>query len=122
MYIVIEGIKRKRGRPKGSTKKAQADVQMPNKLSSQPKKEISNVLSEPPDKPQHSEDATGLECKKCQRKFRNKRQISKHICFAELADVPDEDDFHSKSLYSLVLISKCMYSHHHSEYNHLLSI
>ncbi|XP_017327742.1 zinc finger protein ZFAT [Ictalurus punctatus] len=94
---VPEGIKRKRGRPKGSTKKAQADVQRPNKLSSQPKKDIADVLTESPIKAQHAEDGTGLECKKCQRKFSNKRQISKHICFADLRDVPDDDDFQSEN-------------------------
>lgn len=93
---VPEGVKRKRGRPKGSTKKIQADVQGPNQLSSQPNKAVSDALSESPIQPQHTEDGTGLECKKCQRKFSNKRQISKHICFAELKDVPDEDGFHSE--------------------------
>lgn len=98
-FVVVDGIKRKRGRPKGSTKKAQAEEQRHNKLFSPSKKEVSDVLSESPVKPQHAEDDTGLECKKCQRKFSNKRQISKHICFAQLKNVPDEDDLHSKSLY-----------------------
>lgn len=66
-------------------------------MSSQPKKVISHVQSESLVNPQHNPDDTGLECKKCQRKFSNKRQISKHICFAELKDVPGDDDFHSKS-------------------------
>ncbi|XP_060726877.1 zinc finger protein ZFAT-like isoform X1 [Tachysurus vachellii] len=92
---VPEVIKRKRGRPKGSTKKAQADVPGPNQFSSQSKKDDCDVLSESPVKPQHTEDGTGLECKKCQRKFSNKRQISKHICFAELKD---EDDFHGEDI------------------------
>lgn len=67
-------------------------------MSSQPKKDIADVLTESPIKAQHAEDGTGLECKKCQRKFSNKRQISKHICFADLRDVPDDDDFQSKEL------------------------
>ncbi|XP_062847085.1 zinc finger protein ZFAT-like [Trichomycterus rosablanca] len=86
-------VKRKRGRPKGSTKKPQADELRSNKVSGQPKNETSDVQSESTAESQ-TEDANDLECKKCQRKFSNKRQSSKHICFAELKVVPDEDELH----------------------------
>ncbi|XP_076826313.1 zinc finger protein ZFAT [Brachyhypopomus gauderio] len=84
-------VKRKRGRPKGSTKKVQADEPKSNEVSSQPKNETADVQSE---SDLQSEDVTGLECKKCQRKFSNKRQISKHICFAELKEAVEEEEFH----------------------------
>ncbi|XP_072536439.1 zinc finger protein ZFAT isoform X2 [Salminus brasiliensis] len=84
-------VKRKRGRPKGSTKKAQADKVRSNKASSQSKKETPDAQPESVAE-QQSEDDIGLECKKCHRKFSNKRQISKHICFAGLKEAADEDE------------------------------
>ncbi|XP_026863072.2 zinc finger protein ZFAT isoform X1 [Electrophorus electricus] len=89
-------IKRKRGRPKGSTKKVQADETKSNKASGQPKKETADVPSEL-ELTMLSEDGSAYECKKCQRKFSNKRQISKHICFAELKETAEEDDFHGQN-------------------------
>ncbi|XP_022530053.2 zinc finger protein ZFAT [Astyanax mexicanus] len=86
-------VKRKRGRPKGSTKKVQADKVRTNKASSQPKKETPAAQPESAAE-QQNEDDTGLECKKCHRKFSNKRQISKHICFAGLKEAADEEENH----------------------------
>lgn len=90
-------VKRKRGRPKGSTKKPQSDELRSGKVSGQPKNEISDVQSESTAESQ-TEDISDLECKNCQRKFSNKRQSSKHICFAELKVVPDEDAGHGRSV------------------------
>ncbi|KAI4882454.1 hypothetical protein NFI96_033348 [Prochilodus magdalenae] len=91
-------VKRKRGRPKGSTKKVQADKARSSKASVQPKKETSSQNEQPESvAEQQSEDDTGLECRKCQRKFSNKRQISKHICFAGLREVTDEDWSHGNN-------------------------
>ncbi|KAL7874979.1 hypothetical protein SRHO_G00059490 [Serrasalmus rhombeus] len=91
-------VKRKRGRPKGSTKKVQADKLRLSKASSQPKKEMCSPNMQPESvAEQQSEDDAGLECRKCQRKFSNKRQISKHICFAGLKEVIDDDENHGNN-------------------------
>uniref|UniRef100_A0A8B9RAF6 Zinc finger and AT hook domain containing n=1 Tax=Astyanax mexicanus TaxID=7994 RepID=A0A8B9RAF6_ASTMX len=93
-FLFVDGVvKRKRGRPKGSTKKVQADKVRTNKASSQPKKEMPAAQPESAAE-QQNEDDTGLECKKCHRKFSNKRQISKHICFAGLKEAADEEENH----------------------------
>ncbi|XP_066539989.1 zinc finger protein ZFAT-like isoform X2 [Hoplias malabaricus] len=85
-------VKRKRGRPKGSTKKVQVEKVRSSKASSQRKEEASDVVAE-----QLTEDDTDLECKKCQRNFSNKRQISKHICFAGLKEIADDDENHGNN-------------------------
>ncbi|XP_069477770.1 zinc finger protein ZFAT isoform X2 [Ambystoma mexicanum] len=78
------GVKRKRGRPKGSTKKFYTDEDAADNVTidslepSQPEPEIevvSDTLSE------------SLECRKCSRKFSNSRQLRKHICM----NFPNED-------------------------------
>ncbi|XP_052000064.1 zinc finger protein ZFAT-like [Xyrauchen texanus] len=84
-------VKRKRGRPKGSTKKVQPEEVTLNKSSNQLEKESTNIQSGTVVEEQ-SEDGSGLECKKCNRKFSNKRQISKHICFVGLKEVADEEE------------------------------
>ncbi|XP_077068608.1 zinc finger protein ZFAT isoform X3 [Siphateles boraxobius] len=84
-------VKRKRGRPKGSTKKAQPENVL-EKTSCQ-----QNI--EPTDVPpvtvaeEQSEDGSDLECKKCNRMFSNRRQISKHICFVGLKEAADEEEY-----------------------------
>ncbi|XP_057195557.1 zinc finger protein ZFAT-like isoform X2 [Triplophysa rosa] len=82
-------IKRKRGRPKGSTKKVRPEEVTLQKSPDQ--QESTNVQSVTIVEEQ-SEDGTDLECKKCNRKFSNKRQISKHICFVGLKEAADEEE------------------------------
>ncbi|KAM5281909.1 zinc finger protein ZFAT isoform 3-T3 [Ctenodactylus gundi] len=71
-------MKRKRGRPKGSTKKPSAEEEL-----------VENVMSPSGDSPLAPEEAGGLapsslECGKCCRKFSNARQLRKHICIIVL--------------------------------------
>nr|XP_056710320.1 zinc finger protein ZFAT isoform X2 [Euleptes europaea] len=86
-------VKRRRGRPKGSTKKFYADEEsvessycVPNE-DAQPgpegggRGELAEVLP------------GNLECRKCNRKFSNSRQLRKHICImVKHEDLEDEDD------------------------------
>nr|XP_046255777.1 zinc finger protein ZFAT-like isoform X2 [Scatophagus argus] len=86
-------VKRKRGRPKGSTKKmctdlkeGKADFTHSAEDNVQRKKE---GIKEKDDK-QHSsiegeshDGMLGLECRACHRSFSNRRQILKHICLGE---------------------------------------
>uniref|UniRef100_A0A8D0GTK4 Zinc finger protein ZFAT n=1 Tax=Sphenodon punctatus TaxID=8508 RepID=A0A8D0GTK4_SPHPU len=61
-------VKRKRGRPKGSTKKFYADEESETQPSPEDGVELAEVLSR------------NLECQKCGRKFSNPRQLRKHVC------------------------------------------
>ncbi|XP_054241332.1 zinc finger protein ZFAT isoform X3 [Indicator indicator] len=82
-------VKRKRGRPKGSTKKfcVDEDVAENNPVPSQ---------ESPPrteEGPELSEVSPGnLECRKCNRKFSNTRQLRKHICIIVLNEGEEEGD------------------------------
>ncbi|XP_050748288.1 zinc finger protein ZFAT [Gymnogyps californianus] len=82
-------VKRKRGRPKGSTKKfcVDEDVAENNPVPSE---------ETPPgteEGPELSEVSPGsLECKKCNRKFSNTRQLRKHICIIVLNEGEEEGD------------------------------
>ncbi|NXN42795.1 ZFAT protein, partial [Rhinoptilus africanus] len=82
-------VKRKRGRPKGSTKKFSADEDAA---------ENNPVPSEetPPGPEEGSElsevSPGSLECRKCNRKFSNTRQLRKHICIIVLNDGEEEGD------------------------------
>ncbi|XP_062394694.1 zinc finger protein ZFAT-like isoform X2 [Sardina pilchardus] len=89
-------IKRKRGRPKGSTRKVGASDGMLDSASSvksrpMEEQEVSvaqvtvQIMKDEP------ELSTSLECKKCNRKFSNKRQITKHICFVALKEDNEND-------------------------------
>ncbi|KAM4688637.1 zinc finger protein ZFAT [Discoglossus pictus] len=75
-------VKRKRGRPKGSTKKSLAEEEIAEHSSNaQKESEDTQLPSElTPD---------NLECRKCSRTFCNIRQLKKHICIIVLND--DED-------------------------------
>lgn len=84
-------VKRKRGRPKGSTKKVQTE-NVQKKTSSQQEKESTDIQPETVAEEQ-SEDGSDLECKKCNRMFSNRRQISKHICFVGLKEAADEEEY-----------------------------
>ncbi|KAL0172061.1 hypothetical protein M9458_032372, partial [Cirrhinus mrigala] len=44
-----------------------------------------------------SEDGSDLECKKCNRVFSNRRQISKHICFVGLKEAADEEEYNGNN-------------------------
>ncbi|ROL47804.1 Zinc finger protein ZFAT [Anabarilius grahami] len=84
-------VKRKRGRPKGSTKKVQPE-NVQKKTSSQQEKESTDIQPGTVAEEQ-SEDGSDLECKKCNRMFSNRRQISKHICFVGLKEAADEEEY-----------------------------
>ncbi|NXN90916.1 ZFAT protein, partial [Rhinopomastus cyanomelas] len=82
-------VKRKRGRPKGSTKKfcVDEDVVENNAVSS----EETPAATE--EGPELSEVSPGsLECRKCNRKFSNTRQLRKHICIHVLNEGEEEGD------------------------------
>lgn len=82
--LELSVMKRKRGRPKGSTKKPSAE------------EELAESLVRPPgDSPLALGDGGGLapsslECTKCCRKFSNTRQLRKHICIIVLDLGEDE--------------------------------
>ncbi|XP_051791971.1 zinc finger protein ZFAT-like isoform X2 [Erpetoichthys calabaricus] len=79
-------IKRKRGRPKGSTKKFYVEEELVNKNT----KHTEEV--QPEEQEVASEDPGILECRKCCRKFCNKRQLKKHICIMELEEDGDDEE------------------------------
>ncbi|KAM4633814.1 zinc finger protein ZFAT [Polymixia lowei] len=68
-------VKRKRGRPKGSTKKRCSDW-IDGKADS-------THFEEEKYKRENHDGVLGLECRKCHRSFSNRRQILKHICLKE---------------------------------------
>ncbi|KAI5772552.1 ZFAT protein [Gulo gulo luscus] len=77
-------MKRKRGRPKGSTKKPSAEEEL-----------AESTVGPRADSPQAPEESSGpapgsLECSKCCRKFSNPRQLRKHICIIVL-NLDEED-------------------------------
>ncbi|KAM9387693.1 zinc finger protein ZFAT [Phaethornis superciliosus] len=82
-------VKRKRGRPKGSTKKfcIDEDAAENNPVQSEeapPGTEEGQELSEV--------SPGSLECRKCSRKFSNTRQLRKHICIIVLNEGEEEGD------------------------------
>ncbi|KAM4567715.1 zinc finger protein ZFAT [Fundulus diaphanus] len=86
-------VKRKRGRPKGSTKKLKSDFAEETPVTAQreekdTKREESRIKEGEQQcgsvKDGESQDGVlGLECRDCHRTFSNKRQILKHICLRE---------------------------------------
>lgn len=95
-YLADVVVKRKRGRPKGSTKKVQTE-NVQKKTSSQQEKESTDIQPGTVAEEQ-SEDGSDLECKKCNRMFSNRRQISKHICFVGLKEAADEEEYNGTYL------------------------
>ncbi|KAM8810568.1 zinc finger protein ZFAT [Eudromia elegans] len=82
--------KRKRGRPKGSTKKLCADEEVAENNNSAPSEEAQPGSEEGPEL---ADISTGnLECKKCSRKFSNTRQLRKHICILVLNEGEEEGE------------------------------
>ncbi|XP_053571354.1 zinc finger protein ZFAT isoform X2 [Bombina bombina] len=79
-------VKRKRGRPKGSTKKSLAEEEVADQNVSVSKESNLEIdESQLPAEPVPE----NLECRKCSRTFCNIRQLKKHICIIVLND--DED-------------------------------
>uniref|UniRef100_A0A8C5P616 Zinc finger and AT hook domain containing n=1 Tax=Jaculus jaculus TaxID=51337 RepID=A0A8C5P616_JACJA len=79
-------MKRKRGRPKGSTKKPSTEEEL-----------VENLMSPSEDGPLAPEEGnslapSSLECTKCCRKFSNTRQLRKHICIIVLNLGEEEGD------------------------------
>ncbi|XP_055770623.1 zinc finger protein ZFAT-like isoform X5 [Salvelinus fontinalis] len=93
-------VKRKRGRPKGSTKKIVADG--PNAETTSPnqkkqKQQTVEAQSEAgPVDEEEPEDDNALDCKKCNRVFGNRRQIMKHICLIDLREDEDQEEDNDK--------------------------
>ncbi|KAM6935127.1 zinc finger protein ZFAT isoform 3-T3 [Lycodopsis pacificus] len=92
-------VKRKRGRPKGSTKKTRTDLTEGKADSTQ-----SNVQREEEGNKEEGDEQCssaqgeshdgilGLECRDCHRSFSNRRQIRKHICLREEEEEEDEEE------------------------------
>ncbi|XP_075405342.1 zinc finger protein ZFAT [Tenrec ecaudatus] len=77
-------VKRKRGRPKGSTKKPCAEAAQLEQVSSAPEAGL------PAPEDGASAGASSLECSQCGRSFSNARQVRKHICIIVL-NLGEED-------------------------------
>ncbi|XP_029958746.1 zinc finger protein ZFAT [Salarias fasciatus] len=90
-------VKRKPGRPKGSTKKSKRVLQEgmtahslvdgfeQNKKDNKERDQLCSSLED-----KSHDGVSGLECKSCHRSFSNRRQILKHICIKE--DNDEEED------------------------------
>ncbi|KAG8441593.1 hypothetical protein GDO86_010685 [Hymenochirus boettgeri] len=89
----LSAVKRKRGRPKGSTKKLITEDESAEHST--------NDISAETDEKQLSSDpaSDNLECRKCSRTFSNVRQLKKHICIIVLnedEDVSQGNEFEGK--------------------------
>nr|XP_020662083.1 zinc finger protein ZFAT [Pogona vitticeps] len=83
-------VKRKRGRPKGSTKKFYTDEELVES-SNCPPSEDANLVHEEGEELAEVQPGS-LECRKCNRKFSNSRQLRKHICIiVKLEDLEEGD-------------------------------
>ncbi|XP_066435013.1 zinc finger protein ZFAT [Eleutherodactylus coqui] len=90
-------VKRKRGRPKGSTKKSIAEEEPAESNGNLPKEDTEEGRLSPEPVPD------SLECRKCSRTFSNIRQLKKHICIIVLnddEDVTQANDFEGKFILS----------------------
>ncbi|XP_039661132.1 zinc finger protein ZFAT-like isoform X3 [Perca fluviatilis] len=95
-------VKRKRGRPKGSTKKTRTDLTecMADSTLSQEDnvQREEEGIKEEGDRQcssiqvKSNDGILGLECRDCHRSFSNRRQILKHICLREEQDDEDEEE------------------------------
>ncbi|XP_070767746.1 zinc finger protein ZFAT [Enoplosus armatus] len=95
-------VKRKRGRPKGSTKKTRTDLTQGKADSTHSPED--NVQREEEGKKEEGDSQCsiiegkshdgilGLECRNCHRSFSNRRQILKHICLKEEEEEEDEEE------------------------------
>ncbi|XP_036395514.1 zinc finger protein ZFAT-like isoform X2 [Megalops cyprinoides] len=84
-------VKRKRGRPKGSTKKIHTEEVVPDPPPSPRSNQRPDVQAQAAEE-QEDESSGTLDCKKCNRKFCNRRQITKHICIIGLKEEGDEEE------------------------------
>ncbi|XP_019131427.2 zinc finger protein ZFAT isoform X1 [Larimichthys crocea] len=95
-------VKRKRGRPKGSTKKTRPDL-TEGKANSTRSTEDAVQRKEDGNKEEGNRQCSliegeshdrilGLECRVCHRSFSNRRQILKHICLREEEEEEDEEE------------------------------
>uniref|UniRef100_A0A3P9LK71 Zinc finger and AT-hook domain containing n=2 Tax=Oryzias latipes TaxID=8090 RepID=A0A3P9LK71_ORYLA len=107
--LVAGPVKRKRGRPKGSTKKKHSDLTKGTTDSKHCaehnlKEKTTNTTNQEEEQPRHfnkgeSQDGIlSLECPNCHRSFSNKRQISKHIC---MKNEDEEEEKPSKDTSSI---------------------
>ncbi|XP_066479982.1 zinc finger protein ZFAT [Tiliqua scincoides] len=89
-------VKRKRGRPKGSTKKFYADEELTESSNCTPSED---AVFGPEESGELAEILPGnLECRKCNRKFSNSRQLRKHICIiVKNEDMEEEGDLGNDS-------------------------
>ncbi|XP_075437942.1 zinc finger protein ZFAT isoform X2 [Ascaphus truei] len=92
-------VKRKRGRPKGSTKKSYVEEEPAGngsngRTGSQQEEEEVQPMPDPVPE--------NLECRKCSRKFCNVRQLKKHICIIVFND--DEDNIQGNDFESEYII------------------
>ncbi|RXN01616.1 Zinc finger protein ZFAT [Acipenser ruthenus] len=84
-------VKRKRGRPKGSTKKYFVKEELVDANASP--REEAEPGKEKEEKGPESGDLGGvLECRKCSRRFCNTRQLKKHICIMGLKEEGEEEE------------------------------
>ncbi|XP_041843986.1 zinc finger protein ZFAT-like isoform X2 [Melanotaenia boesemani] len=99
-------VKRKRGRPKGSTKKRHMDLtESATTATHSPEdqfksKEIKHKEGDQQCSSVQDENQDGifeLECRNCHRSFCNRRQILKHICHRE--EDEEEDDRENRIIY-----------------------
>ncbi|XP_003219437.1 zinc finger protein ZFAT isoform X1 [Anolis carolinensis] len=83
-------VKRKRGRPKGSTKKCYVDEELAESSNCPPNEDVPPGPEEAGGQGEVPPDS--LECRKCNRKFSNSRQLRKHICILVKPEDTEEGD------------------------------
>lgn len=117
-HIDLCVVKRKRGRPKGSTKKSVTEEEPAENNGSfaqdgQPENEDVWLSSEPVPE--------NLECRKCSRTFSNVRQLKKHICIIVFND--DEDVTQGETKWMQDRVNKSVrFSFHHRTFFLLFAI
>ncbi|KAM9310537.1 zinc finger protein ZFAT isoform 2-T2 [Pholidichthys leucotaenia] len=92
-------VKRKRGRPKGSTKKThtnltESSVDAANSLDNNSEKEETMIKADQQCSSVNGDIGDGtsrLKCQDCHRSFRNRRQILKHICIKDEEETDEEN-------------------------------
>lgn len=89
-------VKRKRGRPKGSTKKrtdwTEGKADSTHSLEDKVRREEERNKEEADRQGENDNGISGLECRDCHRLFRNRRQILKHICLREEEEEEEEEN------------------------------
>ncbi|XP_069778334.1 zinc finger protein ZFAT isoform X2 [Narcine bancroftii] len=85
---VTVAAKRKRGRPKGSKKKFYAEAEESGDASNDTLSTENKFEQEGED----IEESDSLDCRRCSRKFSNRRQLRKHRCFVVLKDEGGEEE------------------------------